>query len=236
MSLLSFALAAVIGVAHAGPVQDLAQAADGDLPAVARQEAFDRLVVLGATDTATVLTMARNPDGDTRQRWVAIRVLGHVGGDGAENALVGLLDDPQPAIRAAVVGALGELGKSRNTGAVAAKLSDPAIIVRAEAANALGMLRDPSAVDALGKAIDDKSNFHRGSPLWVRKHYVRALGEIGHKNGVRYLLRAMDDQDPEVQAETIPAFEKISGFSMAQGRTQEQEREAWRRWASAQVQ
>ena len=148
MTLLPLLLALTTG-ALAGPVQDLAQAADPDLPVAARQEAFDRLVSLGSTDTSLVLSTALDVEGDTRKRWVAIRALGHIGGSSAEQTLVQLLDDPQPAIRAAAVGALGETGRRSHATVVTGKLQDPAVIVRAEAATALGKLGDPSAVNAL---------------------------------------------------------------------------------------
>ncbi|RME26011.1 MAG: HEAT repeat domain-containing protein [Deltaproteobacteria bacterium] len=219
----------------AGPEQDMALASDPDLPVAARQEAFDRIVALGATDIAMVRSLALDEDADTRKRWVAIRALGHIGGAQAEQILVGLLSDPQPAIRAAAVGGLGEIGDRSHTDDVAALLRDPAIIVRAEAATALGAMGDPQAVPALAQALEDPTNYHRGTSLWVRRHYVIALGEIGDKSAVPALLRAMDDPDPIVAAEVVPAFEKIGGFSMGEGRSPEQERDAWRRWASAQI-
>lgn len=232
----SLLLALSLGLAAlAGPTEDLALAADSDVPVVARQQAFERLVATGATDTALVLQVARDQAGDTRKRWVAIRALGHIGGAGAMQAVQDLLADPQPAIRAAAVGALGETGRTELTASVAAMLADPAIIVRAEAAVALGKLGDDEGVQPLAEALEDRSNWHRGTPLWVRRHYVVALGDIGHKAAVPALLRALDDPDPLVAAEVVPAFEKIGGFTMGEGRTPEQELEAWRRWASAQV-
>ncbi|NOY25318.1 MAG: HEAT repeat domain-containing protein [Oligoflexia bacterium] len=234
ITLLSLALS--LGpTAWAAPLDDLNLAAAADVPATARQEAFDRLVTLGNTDTSLVTQVATTEDQDTRLRWVSIRVLGHVGGAGAEQTVSALLTDPQPAIRAAAVGALGETNNRIHTTAIAAMLDDPAVIVRAEAATALGKLGDPTAVPALAKALRSKSNYHRDSSLWVRRHFVIALGDIRDKSAVPALLRAMDDEDTAVAQATIPAFEQIGGFSMGQGRTPEQQREAWRRWASAQI-
>lgn len=234
MRLTLLLLAFLSGPASAAPVDDLNLAAASDVPAVARQEAFDRLVVNGLTDTALVHQVAADQSADTRKRWVAIRVLGHVGGDRAEQALISLLDDPQPAIRAAVAGALGETGTMRHTPSVIALLEDPAIIVRAEAATALAQLRDPSAVPALAKALEAKSGYRRDTSLWVRRHYVLALGSIGHKDGIPALVRALDDEDLQVAEAAIPALEQIGGFSMGEGRSWEQQREAWRRWGQAQ--
>jgi len=234
MSFLLCLLALALPV-RAAPADDLNLAAAADVPTVARQEAFDRLVILGSTDTGLVTRVAQTEDDDTRKRWVAVRVLGHVGGDGAQATLLGLLKDPQPAIRAAAVGALGELGKWGNTATLTAMLDDPAIIVRAEAASALAQLGDPTAVPALSKALASPGNYHRDTSLWVRKHYVVALGEIGTKDAVPALLRALDDADPDVAAAAIPAFEHVGGFSMGEGRNLDQQKEAWRRWAAAQV-
>lgn len=235
MTLLPILLALVLSAA-AAPEDDLHQAAAAELPVQARQEAFDRLVALGTTDLGLVTRVATTEAEDTRRRWVAIRVLGHVGGDGAEGTVISLLADPQPAIRAAAVGALGETGKRAHTARIVALLEDPAVIVRAEAATALGKIGDPAAVAALSKAIDARASYHRDASLWVRRHYVLALGSIGHKDAVPALLRALDDEDPGVAEAAIPAFERIGGFSMGEGRTPEQQREAWRRWGQAQVQ
>ncbi len=235
MTLFSLLLSLSLPVL-AGPDQDMAMASDPELPVAARQEAFDRIVALGATDIGMVRELATDGDADTRKRWVAIRALGHIGGAQADQILEGLLSDPQPAIRAAAVGGLGEIADRQHTDEIAGLLTDPAIIVRAEAAAALGAMGDPKAVTPLSKALDDTTNFHRGTSLWVRRHYVVALGDIGDKDAVPALLRALDDADPVVSAEVIPAFEKIGGFSMGEGRTPDQERDAWRRWASAQVQ
>lgn len=231
---LTLLLALLSGPAAAAPVDDLNLAAASDVPVVARQEAFDRLVMAGLTDTALVHQVAADSNGDTRKRWVAIRVLGHVGGDRAEQALLALIDDPQPAIRAAVAGALGETGNMRYTQSIMALLQDPAVMVQAEAATALAALRDPVAVPALAKALESKSGYRNDTSLWVRRHYVMALGSIGHKDGIPALVRALDDEDPQVAEAAIPALEQIGGFSMGEGRTWEQQREAWRRWGQAQ--
>ena len=90
MTILALLLATCL-VAFAGPEQDLAQAIDPDLPVVARQEAFDRLVQLGATDISLVRSVASDPAADSRKRWVCARALGKIGGGPAEEILLTLL-------------------------------------------------------------------------------------------------------------------------------------------------
>ena len=222
-------------VAWATPQEDLALAANPELPEVARLQAFDRLVQAGGTDIALVTRTASQEDADTRARWVSIRVLGKVRGDRARTLLVGLLDDPQPAIRAAAAQALGDLGDRSTAGKVSAKLQDPAIIVRAAAAEALGKLGDSGAVPALSQALTARDNFYRGSSLWVRRHYVASLGQIGSREAIPALLRALEDGDPLVSNAAVAAFEDIAGFSYAEGRDLDRQRQAWQRWAQAQL-
>ena len=224
-----------VGLARADAQEDLLLAASSEQSESVRLAAFERLVQSGATSARYVSTLSVDATAATRQRWVAIRALGHIGGPAAESALLSLLDDPEPAIRTAAVGALGELGSTSNSAAVASCLTDPAIIVRAAATESLSRLRDPTTISALALALEDPSNYHRGTSLWVRRHYVLALGEIGDVHALPVLLRVMEDSDPEVAAASLTAFERIAGFSFADGRSPEEEQEAWRRWASGQV-
>lgn len=233
MTLLSILLS--VGLAFAGAPEDLQAASDGALPTAARMQAFERLVMRGNTDLVLVLTVAADEEADARQRWVAVRVLGQVGGDRASETLLGLLDNDMPAMRAAATQALGDVGNKRHTARVGAMLEDDAVIVRAASAEALGKLADPSAVPALTAQLDSKDGFYRGSSLWVRKHYVVALGQIRSKKAVPSLLRSLDDADTAVASATVQAFEEISGFSYAEGRNEQEQREAWRRWAQSQL-
>jgi len=214
---------------------DLTVAADKSLPQSSRQSAFDRIVSEGARDPALVVQASRAGD-DTPTRWVAIRALGHIGGPQSRDALLGLLEDPEPAIRTAAVGAMGELGERAYSHRIAEMLSDPAVIVRAAAAETAGSLRDPSLIPALEAALSSQDSYYRGNSLWVRQHYVAALGAIGDMRALPVLLKALDDPDPNVADVSLRALEQLSGISFADGRDPVTEREAWRRWATAQIQ
>ncbi len=220
--------------AFANPRADLSLAANDEAPEAARMAAFERLVDNGATDIAHVSQVSTTEDAATRERWVAIRVLGKVRGDRARELLLGLLENPQPAIRTAAAQALGDMGDGSVVASLNARLQDPAIIVRAAAAEALGKLREETAVQALSLALGARDNFYRGASLWVRRHYVASLGEIGSKEAIPALTRCLDDADAAVVQQAVAAFESIAGFSYAEGRDFGQQREAWRRWGTAQ--
>ena len=224
----------LIGLALAGPKEDLTLAANNDAPEVARMEAFDRLVRTGSTNLTHVATVAKTDAADARERWVAVRVLGKIGGDAARAELVALLKNDMPAMRAAAAQALGDMAEPALAGLVIPLLQDPALIVRAAAAEALGKLRNADAVPALGAALAARDSYYRGSSLWVRRHYVAALGEIGSRSAAGTLVRCLDDADEAVVAEALRSFERIAGFSFADGRSPAEQKEAWKRWGMAQ--
>ena len=66
-------------VAWAGPVEDLQIASNPNLSVDLRMSAFDRLVLLGATDVRVIREYCLGEDKELRSRWVAIRVMGKVG-------------------------------------------------------------------------------------------------------------------------------------------------------------
>ena len=212
------------------PKIELETAADTSLTQSAREEAFGRLVDLGATDTQFLYDIAQDTAANTRHRWVAIRALGQIKSPKAERILLRLLSDPEPAIRAAALGGLGDLGKKSNLSLIASHLEDEAIIVRAASAEALGKIGASKSISFLERALDSQSNYYRGTSLWVRQNYVIALGEIGHKDAYAVYIKTLNDVDPLVVKATIQALEKTAGHSFGQGRTEEQELEAWRRW------
>jgi len=228
-------LLSMIGLCVASPQEDLALAASKAATEEVRMAAFRRLVDLGSTDMDWVTTVGQDGEADSRQRWVAIRVLGQIQGDRSRNILIGLSKDPEPAIRAASAAAMGDFGDDAFVPYLIALIQDPAVIVRASAAQALTQMGDARAVEALSAALQDKKNTFRGRSIWVRKYFVEALGGIGSTDAYPALLRAMDDSDESVAAMVIPALEQIAGFSYKEGRTTAQEQEAWRRYVADQL-
>jgi HEAT repeat protein len=223
------------GLLWAGAGEDLSQASNPALGHETRMEAFQRLVELGATDVSVIRDACQNGDAELRERWVAIRALGKIGGSPARQVLPALASDPKPAIRSAAISAIGDLGSKDFTMTVATGLSDDSIMVRAAAADALGRLGDPAAIQALGDALKAPDGHYRGSSLWVRKHYVDALGAIGSTKAYSVLLLGLDDTDPAVVASTLRALESIAGFTFSDGREPASEKEAWRRWLQARL-
>jgi HEAT repeat protein len=226
-----FLLCALVATARvwAGVPEDLATAADADLPTPMREAAWGRLVKSG--ETREIARLADLPDTPKNQRWVAIRSLGPIQTDDARSRLLAYLEAGDASTRMAALGALGDRGDVALSGRVAAALSDRALLVRGAAAEALGKLRDPATLADLERALRDPTNSYRGTSLWVRRRFVEAMAAIGTDAAVPYLARALDDADPDVGHAAVAGLEKVAGFSYAEGRTPAEEREAWRRWS-----
>jgi len=234
----SFVVGIMGGTAWAGAAEDLAMAADANGTETSRMASFYRLVERGNTDIDLVVEVSGDDTADSRKRWVAVRVLGQVGGDRSRNQLLKLLNNDMPAMRAAAAQGLGDFGHAAGaevSEAIEAKLLDPAIIVRAGAAEALGKLGKATSVGPLSQALSAEDSYYRGASLWVRSHYVISLGLIGDRSAIPALIRCLDDEDEKVAAAAIGAFEAIAGFQFSDGRTESEEVQAWRRWGTAQV-
>lgn len=225
----------LVGLALGGAAEDLVLAASERAAEADRMAAFERLVLLGNTDMAVVSAISVDDEGDTRQRWVAIRCLGKIKGVRSKELLSQLLNNPQPAIRTASAAAMGDFGHKDFVEGLNSSLSDAAVLVRAAAAKSLGQIGDSRSVAPLSEAVNHRRSYFRGKSIWVRRHFIEALGAVGSKDAFPVLLRTIDDPDEAVAQAVIDALEKVAGFDFAKGRTAEQEKEAWRRYVSQQL-
>jgi len=225
----------LVGLAFGGAAEDLTLAANDKASQEERMAAFDRLVLLGNTDMALVSSVSVDNEAGTRQRWVAIRALGKIKGARAKEILSQLLNNPEPAIRTAAAGAMGDFGHKDFVEPLNLALSDAAVLVRAAAAKAVGQIGDERSVKPLSDQVHHRRNYFRGRSIWVRRHFVVALGDLGSKSAFPVLLRSIDDEDSTVAKAVIESLEKVAGFTFSEGRSADQEKEAWRRYVSAQL-
>ncbi len=214
--------------AHAGLDEFVTRASDAELPKVERQAAFDELVKTGYGDE--LIALAEDPQVDARQRWVIVRAIGKIDSPPGIQALERLLHDEISGIRAAAALALADTGNAAHADKIVPLLEDKAVIVRGTAADALTVLGAPSAVPYLARAMDDPSNFYRGESLWVRRHFVLALGASLDKSALPPLIRCLDDDDSDIVDAALVALEQVSGVSWADGRSREEQIQAWMRW------
>jgi HEAT repeat protein len=219
---------ALIGLALAGTPEDVTTSANRDLPIEARQEAFARLVSAGKV--TELVSLGKNLDRPVAERWVAIRALGPIQTLDARQALGEFMNSTDVWARIASLTAAGERGDASLSGKVVVHLNDPAILVRAAAAETLRQLHDPSTLPDLERALQDPSGWYRGTSLWIRRKYVEAMTAAG-RDAAPYLARALDDKDSVTAQAALAGLENIAGFSYHEGRSPQEEKDAWKRWA-----
>ncbi len=222
---LLYALTVGVPSSFADVKADAATAADTTLDAAVREAAYRRLMLPEAT--TEVESRLKAADLDPQQRWVLIRSLGPNPSDEARAELVALADSKDAMIRSGVMEALGDRGDKALTGKVVKGLYDPALLVHDAALDALIQLKDPSALSDLDHALADADGVYKGTSF--RQKIVDAEAACG-KDGARYLVTALGDKDTDVVQHARAGLEKIAGFSYREGRTPDQEIEAWRRW------
>lgn len=215
-------------LALAGVAEDAATAANDTLDGAVREAAYRRLMLPEAT--SEVIARIKAPDLDPQQRWVLIRSLGANPSPDARDTIVALLESKDALVRAGAYEAIADRKDKSLTGKAVRGLQDPALLVHAAALDALISLGDPSALGDLEQALNDTKGTYRGTSF--RQKIVRAQAACG-KDAARYLAASLNDGDPEVVAVARESLEKLAGFSYREGRSPDQEAEAWRRWAIA---
>ncbi|MSQ03405.1 MAG: hypothetical protein EXR71_16200 [Myxococcales bacterium] len=219
----------LLTLAVAGVPEDVEFAADAQKPLDARQAAFARLHEQAAVPT--LVRMAKDKDTTPTRRWVAVRALGLNTAPEARDSLLEFLSSDNAPTRIAALAALGERKDKSTSGRVAARLEDKALLVQQAAADALALIGDPATLPDLGRALTNPAGSYRGESMWVRRHFVEAMGAIGTQDAVRHLATALSDKDLTVVDAAVKGLEKVAGFSYAQGRSRPDELEAWTRWS-----
>ncbi len=135
---------------------------------------------------------------DLRVRRETVLALAKLGGENAAALALGMIDDPEPEVRAATAMALGELEVEKAVRPLRKRLEEEEDEdVQVQILRALGQLGDPGAVPEIEKRA--VSSFFSRSPRPVRIAAYKALSEIGTPHAVKLLEKALDDKDTEVR-------------------------------------
>jgi HEAT repeat protein len=169
-------------------------------------------------------------DRDANIRVVAARALGNVGGEAAQNGLIGALSDKSPAARAAVASALGSLGPSAAASAphVRQSLSDPDTNVRVASARALWQITGdatasvPVLVATLNRPDAWDSALALGAMREAASNAVPALINLIQREKVPRPLREMPVSAmalAQIGLPAVPALIEITTHRDARVRT-----------------
>lgn len=192
----------------------LKRIADNRTDPMSDQQDFDTIVGMGERVVPALTHALHDATRDFSQRWIAARALGRIATPDALKALHHTLENDRFSMaRLAAIHAIKDAGDKTAVPVLTESLNDDAMVVRSAAADALAVLGDLSVVPSLLEALDHEDNFYKGKSLWVRRHIVRALGDLESRGAVPKLVELIDDQDSEVGYQAIRSLEKVTRLS-----------------------
>ena len=101
------------------------------------------------------MKIIRAPKPDAQLRLEAVSAIGHTGGEGTYEALLDILADPSPLVRAATLRALAQLDPEGFVTVLSGLDPDPHWIARAALATALGTLPPEAGLPRLRAMLGD---------------------------------------------------------------------------------
>ncbi len=109
--------------------------------------------------------------------------------------------------------------------------NDPSLIVRSAAVDVLSKNPNKRTKVALRNNINNKLNFRKGQPLWVRKNILQAIYNMSTKDDLPRIMsdlnrKKIDEQHSKYLFEALP---RISGHSI-NTTPFDSEQEAWLNW------
>ncbi len=229
----------VVVEADIDPIREqLSLIANPLMPEERAQKLFDQLVARRDEVLPTVAAVYRDANSSDMENWVAARALGRIGGKPAMRTLMAGVDSPRIITRLGAVSGLGILGEKESASALERALFDKAATVRAYAADSLAALQSRSSAPALADALNLPANFFHGKSMFVRRHIIEALGEVGSIAGIDALIGTLQDPEPDLAIAASTALTKITGATFRdpslppEAAPSESEVAQWRSWWS----
>jgi twitching motility protein PilT len=166
-------------------------------------EVLSNLAFAGKVDLArTILWLLRSKDVNVRR--MAVDISKKVGDPTGELAprLLRHLRDEDWWVRERVMDALVAMAGRQLTRHLASYLEDPSDIVRRYATDALLRLKDPASLGALVRAAQKDRDW------WVRERAIEAVGAIGLREAVPYILD-LSSREPDLRRACIEALQAL---------------------------
>ncbi len=151
---------------------------------------------------ASVPLLVKNMRNDNwRARFWSAEILGQVGDQRSERALISALSDGSADVRSAAAKALGKTGTAACAEHLVPLLKDEEWFVRSHAAWSLGRLKAVNAVDGLVLGLRDRS-------WWMRKSCLEALASLGD-SAIPALMHALEGDDRFARESALEALQKL---------------------------
>ncbi len=151
-----------------------------------------------------------NPDLDIDKRWSAAVVLGQLGNKPATTRLRNALRNKVFLVRMAAIKGLEIVHDASVLDDLHSALRDRAMVVRAAAADALAVYAHRTSLPFLAKELMQERNFYRGKSLWVRKHIIHAIGNIGGAESLPSLIACLQEKEAVIVDVALNALNPTS--------------------------
>lgn len=109
------------------------------------------------------------------ERTLAFLAAVRVGGTSAESEIIHFLSDSSWMLRMAAIKVALALQLPKARQALLGRLEDRALVIRSAVAHALTRIYVPNSTPALKKALQTRSNYHKGKPLPIIQTLQKAL-------------------------------------------------------------
>ncbi len=108
---------------------------------------------------------------------------------------------------------------------------DASLIVRSAAVDILSKNPSPETKKILRANIDNKLNFRKGKPLWVRKNILQAIYQMSTKSDLPNMMSELNKKkiDPQHSKFLLEALPRVSGHSI-NSTPYDSEKKAWLTW------
>jgi HEAT repeat protein len=159
--------------------------------------------VEGGEDLLRLLRTCKDADLLALGCWIVTRLDGAIALRAAR-ALVALLADSRPAIRAAAARSLATSRSKYALSALLKTMGDPTAEVRKAAIYGVGLSGNRRALAPLISMLNNEDQ-----PASVRGMAAEALGNLADQRAVKPLIAALDDKSPEVRFFSIFALGEI---------------------------
>ncbi len=165
-------------------------------------------------------------------RWKALTLAAHIGGDQAMKALNEALKSKDWFMRNAALVALRANHPLKAQAAAKSLLKDKALVVRSAAVEVLGSDFSPEDRDLLWEEFHAPYNFRRKQSLWIRGQILSQLAQKPQAKESSLFVKALMEKDSGLHEPAMVALEKLTQQKI-KATAVAQKRELWIQWAKA---
>ena len=177
------------------------------MPAAVRTESIKQL---GADGYKNLREIAFDSIYGMKFQWRALSSLSLLGGEKSLPELEVALKHKDWYLRNAGLVMLREVKPVRALFWAKKSMKDSSLIVRTAAVEVIRSLKDHNSASLLWTELYEKQNYRGQQSLWIRRHIVETLGEMGQAGDESRFIKVLDDKDATLYGPAVSALERLT--------------------------